>query len=95
MASGTEAMSVWLNNDGRYVEAAREVWRENLTELDGVPTVTAAGEALGDWFEETLMGLFPTANDAQHNMLNQFLTVVNHTVDWAKVGEMISLSEEV
>jgi hypothetical protein len=40
------------------------------------------------------MGLFPTANDAQHNMLNQFLTVVNHTVDWAKVGEMISLSED-
>jgi hypothetical protein len=94
MASGTEAMSVWLSNDRRYVGEAREVWRDNLQEFEGVPTLSAAGEALGDWFEETLMGLFPAANDEQHGMLNQFLTLVSHSVDWAKVGEMISLSED-
>lgn len=94
MADGTEAMSIWLNNDRDYIYTARDVWRENLTEFEGVPTIGAAGEALGDWFEETVRDLFPNQTDAQHNMLNQLLTVVTHTVDWAKVGERISLSEE-
>lgn len=93
MASGTEAMSIWLKNDGDYIGEAREVWRDNLTELEGVPTKSAAGEALGDWFEATLLGLFPKANDAQHHMLNQLLTVVNHAVDWVEVGETVTRSE--